>query len=275
MASTHVGKIRAILRVMTGRYIAQVNLQSKTHLAKDRFVNTFHFLGSGEDVGADCLDIAIRLADFFNGGAVAEKLNIYLPDTIDPTVTLNIYDFNTAKPRVPYTFHFVLDQGGAGKKALPEEIALCLSFFSIRNTPTTRNRIYFGPLNEVALGVGGATVTARPAPTLIDALTKAGTRLAASSSGGALNASNWVIDGLFLAGLAGLPGAPSLPSFLLPQDFPASSPTSWVVHSPIGIGTKAAPQDLWGFVTGGWVDNEWDGQDRRRVDASARSTFTA
>jgi len=222
-----------------------------------------------------------RIEDFYNGNSDgAGTIASYLSGEINRTVTVNVYDYAATKPRTPYPFHFTLG-GASTPNLLPEEIALCLSYFAGRNTPRSRGRLYIGPFNATALGTVG-TANSRPAPDLIASLVAAGKRLMHIDDS-VVDASPVITDGLFLAGLMGVPGTPTLPTFLTASAFPAATPrVNFAQFSEVGNGTtptKKHPEipkahiPRFTLATGGWVDNEWDGQDRRRIAASARTTF--
>jgi hypothetical protein len=265
-------------------YDVQAVFQSATNLPKDRFVNTFHFVGLSATSPGDSTEMlcaAARVAQFYTkphpSAGFTRPLSYFLSSEINRTVTINVYDHAQAKPRTPYPFHFDLDAAGAVQN-LPEEVALCASYFSGRNTPRTRGRIYTGPFNIAALGTD-TTVTSRPDPGLLLVLTEAAKELAFVADG-VIDISNVLHDGLFIAGLFDLPGAPTQPSFLDPAlSFPEMKRTNWLQHSVVGDGTmptKAhpslprAPHEVFSLVSGGWVDNRWDSQRRRQIDSSAR-----
>jgi hypothetical protein len=274
-------------------YDCEAVFQSATELPKDRFINTFHFVGltavsPGDSTEMECA--AARIAQFYtkqypvdpDHPALTAAISDYLSAEIDRTVTVNVYDHLQAKPRTPYPFHFALTAAG-GAQSLPEEVALCASYYSARNVARQRGRLYIGPFNTSALG-GPTTVTSRPTPNLIAAIAAAAKDLALVEDG-VVDISNVLTDGLFIAGLFGLPGAPGQPSFLDPAtSFPPMKRVNWLQHSVVGDGTMptkkdpglpASPREVFGLVSGGWVDNEWDGQRRRRIEASARTTWIA
>jgi hypothetical protein len=284
-------------------YDCEAVFQSKTNLPKDRFVNTFHFVGGTGAASAanstEMLACASRIANFYSkpysyGGGSA-YLSDWLSQEIEPLVTVNVYDHaegldlpkGQRPPRRPFPFHFTLPAAGRFALALsgnlPEEVALCLSYFSTRNSPRERGRLYLGPFNLAAVGTP-ATITSRPDPNLIATMVAAATDLATVEDG-VIDISNALVDGLFIAGLFGLPGAPKQPSFLDPAlSFPPASPVNWVQHSVVGTGTMPtkknpqlpnAPAETFELVGGGWVDNEWDSQRRRRIESSARTNFIA
>lgn len=282
-------------------YDVECVFQSATNLPKDRFVNTFHFVGlSATSPGdsSEMMSAAARVADFYllvtntGGAGTGRSVGSYLSSEINRLVTVNVYDHAQAKPRTPFPFHFDLPDlstagpGGAtpvpgGTQCLPEEVALCASYFSGRSVPRQRGRIYVGPFNLSALGAPG-TVTSRPDPGLITVMTAAAKALALVEDG-VIDISNPLIDGLFVAGLFGLPGAPDEPSFLSPAiSFPTMNRVNWVQHSTVGSGTMptkhhpeipVAPHEEFSLVSAGWIDNEWDSQRRRQIDASARTNW--
>jgi hypothetical protein len=266
---------------MTQRYIAQVVFQGKTGLAEDRFVNTWHFIGGdGGGDGSGMLGVAARLSTFYNKVYGTSSIAHFLSPVIQPTVTINIYNYDQPKPRQPFPFRFTL-AGPGTSIPLPEQIALCMSYFSVRNLPRMRGRIYLGPLNVMALG-DGTTVTSRPNVDLLAAIKGAATELMETDDG-VTDYTTSLLDGLFLSGLSSADLIPPFIGRLVPKvDFPTRRPVTWQQFSPVGAGTQptkkhpeipVAREPVFQFVTAGWIDNEWDGQSRRRVTASARSTF--
>jgi hypothetical protein len=268
---------------MVARYIAEAVFQGASGLAKDRYINTFHFVGGTAGANsAEMMTAAARLANFYVApDSTAVHLTDFMSSTITTAATINVYDYDEPKPRTPYPFHFTLPALVNAK--LPEEICLCLSYYSARNVPRQRGRIYFGPLGSTALGAS-STLNSRPSDNLINCLSEAGKRLAHVEDG-VVDISNVLTDGLFIAGLL-VPGLhPELPAVLNPStSFPTMSAVNWTTFSEIGDGTRPtkkhptipdAPVPTFSLVTAGWVDNEWDGQDRRRVASSARVDWSA
>lgn len=224
--------------------IIQSSLQGASGLAKDKWENVWHFL---DVAGASAQDVALtgckKIADFFlkagavSGRAVSEFLSI----TNGPNImTLKCYDFAAALPR-PELGIVTFTTLAAGANSLPEEVALCLSYYAGRNLPSQRGRVYIGPLNTSALAASSHN-PARPLAAFSICMQEGGTRMKA----------------------VGPPAvAPTLVSNTLTGANSAS--TAWALYSP-KLGTFAA-------ITAGWTDDEWDGQSRRRYEASLRYPY--
>jgi hypothetical protein len=224
--------------------IMQTIIQSPTGLPKDRFEGTWHFQDDSGAVAADVADAAaLKLVDFFQTvGAHGHNVGHYLCGSASPGDEMTIvgYDFAAARPR-PELGLVKFSYATGGGSMLPEEVALCLSFFTDRNIPSHRGRSYIGPLNGSAM-TGSSVPPSRPSPNLQNALTDAATRLV-------------------VAGIAGITTTITEDTF----DATPSDSTAWSLYSP-KLGTFNPVQH-------GWVDDEWDGQRRRRVEATGRVTF--
>lgn len=228
----------------TTQVIIEAYTQSPTGLPKDRFVNIWHFL---DVTGAPATDVAAmafrKINDFFTtpGGSGPTPVGNFLERTLSDQMTLIGYDFAAAKPR-PELGTAVFVKGSAGSIGMPEEVAVCLSYYTDRNVASKRGRLYIGPLNIGALD-GIANSPARPKAAMTSAMQDGGTRLIAIGPPAA--SSTFVTNTLSGAGSA--------------------AGTAWALYSP-KLGTFAA-------VEHGWIDDEWDGQSRRRVEASGRVLF--
>jgi hypothetical protein len=134
----------------------QVSIGADTAFPRDRFVMTPHFrvgfdvsdLGIGGSVDADalCHDMAVGLSQRFyptNGREIEVKA----------------YDAQGSKPVYPIG-HALENVGLFPESPTPRELALCLSFYSGRNAPRSRGRLYF-PLP--CIGGGGALPVRPPA----------------------------------------------------------------------------------------------------------------
>lgn len=247
-----------------GHASALVTFQGLSGLSKDRFENTFHFITDteGSVSAGDAVAIAGRLQNFYEGvtGGGNALFNFMSP-ILEATAQVKVYDADTTPTGPPVlTASFPHGSGGASM-GLPEEIALCLSYNTGVNSPKHRGRIYIGPLSVQGMGAGTGSPSelkeTRPTAGLLGSLQDAGTRLKATGDG--------VIGASFLAGLVfGIGYAPTTTGV---------SDCNWALFSRIGTGTKAAPAPTWALVNAGWIDNEWDGQSRRRTGATARVAF--
>jgi hypothetical protein len=244
------------------RYIAQVTLQSVSGLSKDRFENVWHFTSGTTVVSElDAKGCALRLQDFYSGGThPSANVAWYLSPKIQGGALVKVYDEDApggphtrANPRpILYEATWPIGAPSTGDLSLPEEVALAVSYYSSANAPRHRGRIYIGPLNTAGLE---SDTEVRPSANMIASFVAAATRLIATGDG--------AIPVSSLSTLSGITD---------PGDVVAPMP-DWALRSKIGTGTKIAPIVTYELATKGWVDNEWDAQRRRRVEASARVSF--
>lgn len=122
----------------------QIVLAGPSGLPKDRFVNTLHFSGSAP------LQTWDELADGIMPDLVdlVEALEIY-PSWLARPFEVKAYNPDEPKPREPKIYQGTLP-GGATVDGMPPEVALCLSYYTDRNLPRKRGRIYLGPLRRTA-----------------------------------------------------------------------------------------------------------------------------
>lgn len=221
--------------------IVEASWQGHSGIPRDRFVNTFHFVAeAGAKSANDGMNAVGRVADFYagvtgGGHSISQMLS---PEMT--VCTLTAYDLAAVKPR-PILYQGTLTRSGGTDGPLPEEVALCLSYYSTRNIPRERGRVYIGPLNAGCLGGAGPSGQSLPNALIINAMHDAAIRLATTGDG--------------VAGGGLLTGPPTM----------TSRPCSWVVFSRVDNATK--------LIAAGWIDNEWDVQHRRRIAATARTTW--
>jgi hypothetical protein len=128
----HMSKIRV-----------QVITRRATHLAVDHIVNSVYFDDFNIDptAGTNWQNFADQVRDNFVNRST-------LPAGYG--VETKVYDMADAKPRpVKAQANWVQTSNGVSAIA-PREVALCLSYFSERNIPRFRGRLYIGPFHEVA-----------------------------------------------------------------------------------------------------------------------------
>ncbi len=117
--------------------------------AVDHIVNTVHF-------------------DDFNVPGAESNWQLFADDVRDKfrfrngqpagwTVETRVYDMADAKPRPVKAFGAPMATTGTGA-AGPREVALCLSYFSERNLPRFRGRLYIGPYRADFMGERPTTV---------------------------------------------------------------------------------------------------------------------
>lgn len=109
-------------------YRAQLGVHLDSDLPRDELVITPHFDDHG--VGSDPQGLAEDLAAGYAGFLGGTK-----------RVTCKLYVATGAPPHYPVGEHEV-NPGPAQASSCPREVALCLSFFSERNVPRRRGRVY-------------------------------------------------------------------------------------------------------------------------------------
>lgn len=223
------------------RYIVQVAFQPKDALPRDQMENVWHFSTAGAvDVSADSADITTKISNFYlvAGGTGIPSVSSFYSPTLSEAVTCKFYDEDSAlHPRIQLALTtFAITVGAA--PGLPEEVALCMSYYASQNVPRKRGRLYLGPFARPLDDTEDTSDTpsaSRPDPALLTSVCDAGKALVDASSTGA----------------------------------------KWCQRSGIGTGTLGAPVVIYSPVTNGWCDNEWDSQRRRRITATSRTVFSA
>jgi hypothetical protein len=121
----------------------QVAAQMDSTLPRDSLVNTLHFNDQGFTSDAD--DLCADLANIFQAGWYGNLCQI----------VVDAYPIG-APPQYPVG-HAEINMGLSPASSAPREVAVCLSYYSERNLPRQRGRIY--------LAVGGTSsfaTTPRP-----------------------------------------------------------------------------------------------------------------
>lgn len=169
--------------ILNDFFRAQVVLKGKSGLAEDVYVNNFVFRND-QGVVADVNDaadaIAARLSAFYTTpGANGARVGQYLSGrAIQQQAEIRVYDLGQAPPRMPHVRP--LDLGALSGTGLPEEVALCLSYYAGRPLPRRRGRIYVGPLADTAVQTGTGNV--EPHPSFRQTLAQAAAGLASQSA---------------------------------------------------------------------------------------------
>ncbi len=127
--------------VINGVMRVQVTLPSVTALPEDDIVNTWAFAGQWQQSGNVAMEgIRLALADFYASWGQWRPFEL-----VNSPAIIKFYDLGFPPPRIPFETSFVIARNGA--MAAPEEVAACLSFYSIRNLPRHRGRVFLGPLS--------------------------------------------------------------------------------------------------------------------------------
>lgn len=162
----------------------QHSFQGVSGIAKDQYINTFHFNGDASDEGG-LTGLATDIKTFYQtappGGT--NPVGHYMSANSDsPNARIKMFDLTDPIPRPPIydEFYTPTAHPGTGQN-LPDEVAVCLSYGA---TPTAgipiarqRGRIYIGPLNDNALGSASGDVVSRPALAFRDNLVRAAAKL--------------------------------------------------------------------------------------------------
>jgi hypothetical protein len=132
-----------------------VVFQAKTNLPEDRWVNNFVFRNDvPEGFVGDNPRTRIKraVAQFYNVAPQGQTATVrsFLTNLRLEQVTVNVYDLGTPPPRAPMVETFQCGLG-TGTSPVPEEAAVCLSYYATQNTPRRRGRIYLGPLDTSAM----------------------------------------------------------------------------------------------------------------------------
>jgi hypothetical protein len=230
---------------MVGRYRVEVSFLGPSGIPKDQFENVWHWSGAGTDKPSEAISAMAMTASFYMNETGSATVASFLSPQIHRTATLTVYDEDAAKPRPILAHDTIVMADPPNNNGLPEEIAVALSYYSERNLPRQRGRLYIGPLHVNAME---QDVDPRPSTGLIVAMTGN----AAFITG---NRAPTSAEYRYLQHSAAPAGAP---------------PVTWCVRSGTGGPIRTPGVANYQAITNGWVDNEWDGQSRRRLAASAR-----
>jgi hypothetical protein len=163
----------------------QVVLQGASNLPEDRFITTWHFNPTAADLAAAAVIIGPALASAIGttSNVNADGLHQYLSEFVLRPFTMRHYDMAQAEPRVPYVQSYTLPAYTTGTtvKDLPEEVACCLSIVGAPPvTARRRGRLFWGPLNTLAITDASTALPVRISPTF---RTQAATALLALAGG--------------------------------------------------------------------------------------------
>lgn len=128
-------------------YRLQCSFQADTTFIRDAFVITPHFriaVPGTPDPDSLCEDLAAALSTWQSA-------------TLSRQVTVKAYDAQGTPPVFPVG-EAVRNVGAAAVSTTPRELALCLSFYSERNRPRQRGRLYI-PFTMLTSGSPGVRPT--------------------------------------------------------------------------------------------------------------------
>jgi hypothetical protein len=163
---------------------AQAVIGSASGLARDVFVNTFHFnkIPGGRPSDADLDNLGHLIRDFYtvNIDSADGTIDSWFSQAVSRGVDkcqVKLYRLDDAPPRAPHVVPFTLGAYAGSSEGLPREVALCLSYKALTKPgPRGRGRIYVGPLRHEV--VSHVTVGEyRPGNTFMGSLLTAGIAL--------------------------------------------------------------------------------------------------
>lgn len=159
--------------IIPGGFRAQVVLQPAGALPADRFVNTFAFKEKtvgGANLEEAANEIQTRLTQFYAAATTsALRVGQYIPTPLRTGATVRVYALGDAPPRLAAVRTIDFTGVPAASNTFPRELAICMSFYSHRNLPRRRGRIYIGPLViEAALTASNGHLVSTAAVTAIN-----------------------------------------------------------------------------------------------------------
>lgn len=153
-------------------YLAQVNLTTKSGIAKDNIVNTYaaQWLGGGQP---DYPAFTTAISNLYAG--LSGLLASAVLDSGTNAQSVKYYKLTDPEPRAPVAAGSFTQSGG-GSTAFPNEVALCSSFSA--SVPSgvraarRRGRVYIGAL-RAATGVADPVGMVRPSTSTMGTVTTA------------------------------------------------------------------------------------------------------
>lgn len=220
----------------------QAVLPGISGLLEDRFINTFYFQTTDAEDPAEATYSAAhqKVVDFYNGSSGGfQSIASFMSPAILKTAgscSTRQYDMGAPEPRVPRLTTWTLAAGAVNP--LPNEVCVVLSHYAINNVAGQRGRFYIGPLGTNAL------TTESSRPDVIDQL-----RSALLQAAIRLTADDDLVEWVFIS--PSKPERPTKAGGTLPAE-------AHQIYRP----------------TNAWVDDEWDTQRRRGIEARSRVTAT-
>lgn len=232
---------------MTRFYRAQVAVENDSLEVRDAAVNTYHF--AADEVDAQSTEVA----------TIVSSLTALYQSLDGPVLSVHgsgnfrikVYDLEDAPVRAP--IHDSTWAGSMGTTALPNEVAVCVSFrganISGGNRRRRRGRVFLGPVstNLNDSRVGDQEVASADRTIILNAFASLGTAL----NGGLSNIAHCVFSKANALGLA-------------------------VGEAPPELEPTYTPEQLEAGMTGVslyWVDNALDTQRRRGLRPTTRTTI--
>lgn len=162
---------------------AQVVLQGGTNLPEDRFVNVWHFDSGAANYSSHVAAVTAALDNVYGSTdmvAAGAGLSNLLSQFVMRAYSYRFYLMSDPEPRVPTVVNKTLKPypTTSGLRDVPEEVAIVMSLRGEAPvTPRRRGRIYFGPLNHLALYDAQGTAPVRVDATVLTSMQNALTGL--------------------------------------------------------------------------------------------------
>ncbi len=150
-------------------------MPGRTGLPEDRYITSWAFRTADNlpPTAANLADANNTVAGFFSQMTAPATTTIanYISSAVNlPLCYATAYKLGDSVPRAPFRTNHNL--GAIPQSApIPSEVALCASFYSTRNLPRRRGRIYVGPFSTGVMEADSGNGMARPKALIITALT--------------------------------------------------------------------------------------------------------
>lgn len=160
--------------------------QGISGLPGDRFVTSWAFVKSALTTYTDAAAlVSTRLDEFWTDPAAPSTIPVagFLSGVaINEAAGMEIrtYSLEQVPPREPTITNIALP--AMSSTILPNEVAMCLSFFADRNLPRSRGRVYVGPLAASTGTADTAKGDLTPATNFRESLMRSALRLAQTSN---------------------------------------------------------------------------------------------
>lgn len=182
--------------ITPGVFRAQAVFQGGSGFARDRYVNTFHFIDKefstgtvGGDFGSYGDELGERVREFYlEPVETGARVGGYLSPYVLRDFEVRVYDLgNTEDPRPVWVTEHTLP-APSGSDSLPFETAISASYYSFRNVKRQRGRIYIGPLGGLVMeNIGGVPMVK---PLVCETISQAMKRL---SGEGVMDRADWCV----------------------------------------------------------------------------------
>lgn len=120
----------------------------------DVYVNTWHFRDNSGNPYTHIPEVLKKFYDDYQSGDPFLPITGLMHSTIvKPEAEIRMYDLGEPAPRQVHIAPVTLQNLSASGTVLPEEVAICMSFYGDRNLPRQRGRLYLGPLTTTSVAV--------------------------------------------------------------------------------------------------------------------------